>query len=100
MFATEIKALAASHLGFLIPESQTSQVALSFSAFLAAIFVFVVYIATWLSFVAQQRSQELVKVPSTVPYMIPFVGSAIGFALNPARHIISARLVSSPILLM
>lgn len=99
MFATNMDALDPSHLHFLIPESQISQVALSFSAFLTAIFVFV-YTTTWLSFVAQRRSQEHVKLPPTVPYMIPFVGSAIGFALNPARHIFSTRLVSSPTLSM
>lgn len=66
MFAINMDALDPSHLRFLIPESQISQVAPPFIAFLTAIFVFG-YTATWLSFVAQRPSQEHVKLPPTVP---------------------------------
>lgn len=75
---------------FSIPESWIFQVALSFSVFAGATFLSV-YIVTWLSFVYQRRSQEPVKVPPTVPYMIPFIGVAISFALNPARLLSATR---------
>lgn len=54
-----------------------------------------VYIATWLLFKFHWRLQGPVKVPPTVPYMIPFIGSAISFAIDPRKFISASRYVSS-----
>lgn len=81
-----------STTSFFVPESRIFQAALSFSVLLCATFISV-YIVTWLSFVSQRRSQEPVKVPPTVPYMIPFIGAAISLALGPAKFFSATRLV-------
>ena len=54
-----------------------------------------VYTTTWLSFVSQRRSRASVKVPPTVPYMIPFLGSALSFGINHSKCVSKSRLVLS-----
>ena len=76
-----------------IPESRVSQAILISCATIISMLLSV-YITTGLLFVFQRRSQSPVKVPPTVPYVIPFIGSAISFALNPKRCISASRSVS------
>ncbi|MCJ1270046.1 hypothetical protein MMC22_009940 [Lobaria immixta] len=87
--------LFSSQLSFFTLESRILQAALPCGAFLAITFLSV-YIATWLSFMYRRQSQDPVKVPPTVPYMIPFVGSAISLALNPARCLLATSRLVGP----
>lgn len=91
MFTAESDAVEFFRLLSFLPKSRMSQVGLLCGLVLTATFASV-YAVTWLSFVSRRRSQESVKIPPTVPYMIPFIGSGISFALNPARCLSKSRL--------
>lgn len=71
-------------------KSEAAQRAFLYVALLASPFV-LVYLATWAAFVVQRSSKDAVKNPPTVPFMIPVVGSAIGFGLNPSKFFQSIR---------
>lgn len=45
----------------------------------------VTYISTWRSFISQILSEESNKLPPVIPYMLPYIGSAISFVENPAK---------------
>ena len=61
--------------------------------FLAFPFTFQ-YLATWLFFQIAHWRSKVAKVPPNVPYTIPFLGSALGFGLNPGRFVTSSASVS------
>lgn len=94
IFPTESGALHVSQILYFLSRSRLSQATFLCGLVLTVTFLSV-YVVTWLSFVSRRRSQEPVKIPPTVPYMIPFMGSAISFALNPARCISESRSVLS-----
>ena len=93
-FPSDSHVQLAARLMDYLPGSRAFQLILSFSVISLTV-ISSVYFATWLLFVCQRRSQAPVKVPPTLPYAIPFIGSAISFALNPHRCITQSRSVSS-----
>jgi len=69
-----------------IIESPNAQWTLLSLILLATPFV-LVYITTYLSYTAQVSSNEPIKSPPTVPYITPFLGSAVDFVLNPKKYV-------------
>lgn len=53
---------------------------------LAFPFIFT-YLSTWLFFEIRHWSNKLTKVPPNIPYMIPFLGSALDFGFNPRKFV-------------
>ncbi|MCJ1245233.1 hypothetical protein MMC30_002436 [Trapelia coarctata] len=49
-----------------------------------------VYVSTWLSYLARRSSKDAVKEPPVIPYMLPFVGSALSFGLSPSKCVAAA----------
>ena len=52
-----------------------------------------VYSTTCLRFVRQRSNRKAVRSPPVIPYMVPYVGSALRFALNPPGFLASAMSV-------
>lgn len=48
------------------------------------------YLVTWGMFVLRQVDQKSGGIPPIVPYTLPFLGSAISFARNPAKCVSGA----------
>lgn len=92
MSTAESSALDVSQLLYLLPRSRISQTTLLCGLVLTTTFVSV-YVITWISFLSRRASKESVKIPPTMPYMIPFIGSGISFALNPGRCLSESRSV-------
>lgn len=95
--AQKMLSLAPSQLeGFwfylLQPSSRSNQVGLLCGLILVAILVSV-YLFTSLLFWLESRSQNHIKLPPIVPYMFPFIGSALSFGLNPAKCLSQSRSV-------
>lgn len=57
------------------------RVALRYLSIVAIPLIFT-YVATWLSFTIQHWSKKDVKIPPTIPYVIPFVGSTCSFVFD------------------
>jgi len=53
---------------------------------LAFPFIFT-YGLTWLFFEIRHWSKKLTKIPPHIPYMIPFLGSALDFGFNPRKFV-------------
>ena len=75
-----------------LPHSPVIQILLIVIILLSATLVFV-YTTTWLLFVSQRGSRASVKVPPTIPYLIPFLGSALSFGINHSKCVSRSRLV-------
>lgn len=48
------------------------------------------YLVLWLFFQASQRSKKTGKMPPTIPYLVPFLGSTIPYLWNPSRFVRSS----------
>ena len=59
------------------------------------LFLYFFHISTWKTFETQRLDRKYDRVPPLLPYTIPFVGSAIGFALNPAKCLAKASSVKT-----
>ena len=79
-----------SNLQHIPLDTQFIQSLLWCIVFLTSNLIFV-YISTWISFTLQRLSQDKVKVPPTMPYMVPYVGNALSFAFDPATALARAR---------
>lgn len=49
------------------------------------------YLATWISFAFNRISEDRVKVPPTLPYVVTYLGHALSLLIEPARTIIGVR---------
>ena len=48
------------------------------------------YISTWLRFIYDSRRMQFGRVPATVPYLFPVLGSSANFVWNPLHFVRSA----------
>lgn len=62
---------------------------LVFTLLLSVPFV-VTYLAMWLHFQASWWSKKIGKVPSTIPYLVPFLGSTIPYFRDPFEFVKSS----------
>ena len=51
------------------------------------------YISTWLRFIYDSRRMHYGRVPATVPYLFPILGSSANFVWNPLHFVRSATYV-------
>lgn len=83
--------LRASALASLAPFYQSQSVHVAISTILCLLFLCtLVYIVSWLRFSIHRSSRQPGRVPPTIPYMIPFAGSAFSFVLNPSKCVEAA----------
>ena len=55
------------------------------------------YFSTWASYANRAVMKKPLQMPPIIPYTLPFIGSALHFALNPAACLASARkMLGSP----
>jgi hypothetical protein len=69
---------------------QTIPAALISATLLACPFVFV-YIRSWISYVEHTSKQTPVRSPAIVPYMVPYLGSALRLVLDPSGCLAATR---------
>lgn len=79
---------------FFLPEAilslLTNNARLVFVFLLVSLPFVVNYLVFWLYFQASQRSKGTGKMPPTIPYMVPFLGSTIPYLWNPSRFVRSS----------
>jgi hypothetical protein len=68
------------------PWAMTTRKAAVTLLILAFPFIFT-YGSTWLCFEIRHLSKKLTKIPPHIPYMIPFLGSALDFGLSPRKFV-------------
>ena len=88
VLALPVKASALSSLSLssFIPSTLVVRIAVSVTAILVTIFT-LCYLITWIRFIYQRCLSDTVTIPPIIPYMVPFLGNAIGFALDPRKCI-------------
>lgn len=48
------------------------------------------YLVFWVHFQASQQSKRTGKMPPTIPYLVPFLGSTVPYLWNPSRFVRSS----------